>query len=85
MSNAPCQLLFLSRLRDLKTAEAPEAPKGHNSHTIALGFNGYAMPCSLSTPVDAYKGGFCFVPDTAMAQGDSVSSSRGSPPLLISR
>ncbi len=82
MSNGPCQLLFLSRLRDLKTAEAPE---GHNSYTIAFGFNGYAMPCSLSTPVDAYKGGFCFVPDTTLAQGDSVSSSRGSPPLLISR
>lgn len=77
MINRLCQLLFLSRLRDLKTAEA------HNSHTIALGFNGYAMPCSLSTPVDAYMGGFCFVPDTAMAQGGSVSSSRGGPPLLI--
>lgn len=76
MSNGPCQLLFLSRLRDLKTAE------GYNSHNVALGFNGYAMPCSLSTPVDAYKGGFCFVPDTAMAQGGSVSSSRGGPPLL---
>ncbi len=79
MSNGLCQMLFLGRLRDLKTAE------GHNGHNVALGFNGYAMPCSLSTPVDAYKGGFCFVPDTATAQGDGVSSSRGSPPLLISR
>lgn len=52
------------------------------AHKTAEGYHSLTMPFSLSTPVATYMGGFCFVPDTALVQGGSVSSSRGSPPLL---
>jgi hypothetical protein len=67
MANVLHLMLSLSRLRAHKTAE---------------GYRSLIMPFSLSTPVAVPVGGFCLAPDTALAQGGSVSSSRGSPPLL---